>query len=264
MKRFLINLLPLTLFAFENTPYLTELAEFHLRPSYTYRHYPSVQNLPTNYSSNDQFPVINLGVRFLPQWEAQFDLETAKTRARSFGTQSFAAQLRTQILSDIAGDPISLLIGGRLRYVTSHSLHDLSCPYHATLNLSAIASLGKEFDPYDNVSFRLWLFTALGIGNRGAPYITPDLHFDTIYAKSHTFSLFALSDWGLGSKRVSLSQFGYANVAHRSIDLGAKYKYDFGMYGSLSLAYAYRIYAHNFPNRANTVMLKYDLPFSLL
>lgn len=255
--------LPLTLFAFENSPYLPELAEFHLRPSYTYRHYPFVQNLPTTYSSNDHFIDLNLGVRFLPAWEVQFDLETADTRARSFGTQSFAGQVRTQLLDDIAGDFISLTIGGRLRYVTSHSLHDLSCPYHATANLDAIVSVGKEFDPFNNLSFRLWLFTALGIGNRGAPYITPDLHFDTILAKVNTFSLIALSDWGFGSKRVSLSQFGYANIAHRSIDCGAKFKHDFGMYGALSLAYTYRVYAHNFPAHANTFLIKYDLPFSL-
>ena len=69
--------------------------------------------------------------------------------------------------------------------------------------------------------------------------------------------------WGLGKKIFAITFHdnlhfkGYGKINHKSVDLGIPlWLYD-GMLGTLSLQYARRVYAYNFPKNANLVLLKY-------
>lgn len=265
MKKGLFLLLfPSCFFAFQNKPYFSPLAEFELYSSYTYGYYNSVEGLPSPYRSRDSEVDLNLGLRFLPNWEMQVEGEFLKTSYHVLGTESLAGQVRYQFLDDVSGDPVSLTSGLRIRYVTSRFLHDLSSPYSSTLNVDLVTSMGKEFNHGDEWFMRFFAYLGAGIGNRGAPYLNPELHLEFKFLKRNEFDLFALGQVGLGGQAVKLDQYGYANVAYRAIDVGATYRYSFLSWGEIYASYTYRPYAQDFPQRLQTFLIGYHLPFSLL
>ena len=216
------------------------------------------------YRSRDSEVDIDLGLRFLPNWEMQVEGNFLKTSYHALGTESLAGQVRYQFLDDLTGDFLSLISGLRVRYVTSRYLHDLSCPYAATINLDLVTSVGKEFDRGNEFLIRFYAYLGAGIGNRGAPYITPEAHVEFELARHHHLDLFGLGRVGFGARDVAISQYGYANVAYRSIDVGATYRYCIPIWGDLYVTYTYRPYAKEMPQRVQTFLIGYHLPFSLL
>lgn len=258
----------ISLFAFEHQPWFNKIMEFEFRPSYTWRHFNTVQNgfNPTSYSSTDQCLQFELGVSPWPTIDVQLEMNFADTRMHSWSYLSVGGYLRYLFWDDVAGDPISWSVGGSLRGVNGHFLDDVSIPYHANLNLEIDTVIGKEFDELYNWVFRTWGLFGFGIGNRGAPYLKALAHIETKIKDTHQFTVFGDSLWGLGGQeKINVRQFqSYANVHHQSIDIGALYRYHFKLYGALSASYAYRVFAHNFPEHAHTLRFEYRLPFSIL
>ncbi len=267
-KLILLAALPLQLIAFEVKPWFYEFLEFQFTPGYTYRYYPDVEGgfNPTTYSSNDQLISLELGVSFLPNWDAQVETIFADTHKLSWGTQSAAAQFRYLWLDDVAGDPVSLTTGLSVRYVPTRSLRDVSTPYHSQLNFELHAAVGKEIDQYAEWIYRFFLYLGLGQANRGSPYLKPLLSVSGNIADRHRWEIFSEGYFGFGSKtQIDISRFdGYRDTKHHSVDLGAAYRYHFQIWGTLSFQYAYRVYAKAFPERAHTATVKYRLPFSIL
>ena len=60
--------------------------------------------------------------------------EFGKTNDVNWAARSGAIQARYGLLDDIAGDPVSLVIGLILRGATHHFLRDVSTPYAAEFN----------------------------------------------------------------------------------------------------------------------------------
>ncbi|MBP9840979.1 MAG: hypothetical protein KBC64_00970 [Simkaniaceae bacterium] len=263
MRFVFLFLIPVFSYAFQNKPYFSPLAEFELYSAYTYSYYNSVEGLGIPYRSRDSDVDLNLGLRFLPDWEMQVEGEFLKTSHHVLSAESFAGQVRYHFLDDLSGDAVSLTSGLRLRYVTGRFLHDLSCPYAATLNLDLVTSIGKEFNRGDQWICRIFSYLGAGIGNRGAPYLTPELHLEFNVFRRHQFDFFALGNFGFGGRSVSVKQFGYGNTEHYSVDVGATYRYVIPIWGELYVTYTYRPYAHQFPQRMQTFLLGYHLPFSL-
>ncbi len=261
---FLLLGLPLWLYAFQNKPYFSPLAEFELNSTYTYSYYNSVAGLGSSYRSRDSDVDFNLGLRFLPDWEMQVEGEFLRTSHHVLSAESFAGQLRYHFLNDLTGDLFSLTSGLRLRYVTGRFLHDLSCPYASTMNLDLVTSIGKEFTRGDDWLFRFFAYLGAGIGNRGAPYFNPEIHLEFNLFRHHQFDIFSLGKVGFGGRSVERNQYGYGNVAYRAVDVGATYRYCFAIWGDLYISYTYRPYAHDFPKRLQTFLIGYQLPFSLL
>ena len=257
----------LSLTAFEYQPWFHEILEFQWQNAYMWRHYNDVDSgfNPTNYSSTDQWIDTGFQVSPFPTIDAQIEMNFADTDKHSWSYLSTAMYVRYLLLDDVAGDPISWTVGGLIRLVNSHFLNDVSIPYHANLNLELNTAIGKEFDELYNWVFRIWGLAGAGIGNRGAPWITTMLNVEGNAGPQNMFQAFLDGYFGLGGKSgVNVDNFpSYANLSHQSLDLGFRYRYTFDVWGAISAAYAFRVFARNYPEYAHTVRVEYRLPFSL-
>ncbi|WP_194847906.1 hypothetical protein [Candidatus Neptunochlamydia vexilliferae] len=265
--KYLILFFPVALFAFVIDPWMTTVGELQFRPAYSYRYYPSVDQgfNPSSYNSHDHFIDLNLGVQFWPGWEVQLETDFLSTRKLNWGVRRVGGQLRYQVFNDVAGDPISLILGGQAFYVPTRTLRDVSSPYHAQGNFELGLAAGKEIDQTYNWVWRFWGFFGAGVANRGSPWLRPLLAIETKIAQHYKFKLFSEGYFGLGNQsRLNIDNFkGYARIEHRSVDLGLNYTYLFKIWGELGVQYAYRIYAYAFPRHAQTVRVEYRLPFSV-
>ena len=266
-KKLLLFLFPMTLLAFEVDPWFTPLAEFNLRPSYSYRYYPDIDRArnPSHYSSHDHLIALNLGVNFLPNWDFQIETDFSSTRKLSWGTQRLGLQLRYLFMDDVAGAPVSLTAGVQVFYVPTRNMRDPSSPYHAQGNLELGIAVGKEIAKVYDWQYRFYGFVGVGTGNRGYPWLRPLLSGMFKFRHHHQFELYSEGYFGFGRRHhVDISRLnGYAKIMHQSIDVGASYHYLFEIWGSLGIQYSYRVYAHAFPERANILKVEYRLPFSI-
>lgn len=254
-------------FSLDQKPWMGEWLEFYLKPSFTYRYYPSVNRgvNPSDYSSHDRFTDLELQGAFLASWDAQLGVEFADTSRQALGTQSAVIELRHQWLNDITGDALAFSSGIMTRWVSERSLKDVSCPYSAPWNFELGNSVGKEFSTQGHWHFRFWGYLGVGLGTRGRPWITPLLSVEGHFRDKHTLELQALGYFGFGKTRlVNVNNFhGYGTIFHQSIDLGLKYTYKISnMWGSLYGMYAYRVLAKAFPAHASTLEVGYSFPFS--
>ena len=267
MNKLLLSLFPFSLFAFVVDPYLTPIAEFEFRPSYSYRYYPSVDHgeNPSSYHSHDQLIDLNLGVNFWPNWDFQFQADFSHTHKLNWGGQRVGTQLRYLLWNDVVGDPISLTIGGQIFYVPTHNMRDVSSPYHSQGNFELGIAAGKEIDSTYQWLWRFWGFVGTGIANRGYPWIRPILSAEGKFQLRHKLKLFTEGYFGFGDhSRINIDDFnGYAKIQHRSIDIGLNYTYLFEIWGALKMQYSFRVYAHSFSQHASIFTAEYRFPFSL-
>ncbi|HUD01810.1 MAG TPA: hypothetical protein VMR37_05750 [Rhabdochlamydiaceae bacterium] len=263
----LLLLLPLSLFSLEIEPWFCNVWEFTFTPSYNYGRFNSVQNGHPQLKKpfNENLLTFDLEVSPSPNWDLDGDVEFAATTAQSMGFRSGALQARYLWLDDVIGDAVSLTTGLSARGVSSRSLRDISCPYHAHANFEANTSIGKEWDQGFDWRLRLYGFGALGMANIGYPWARAFLMFEGNVRSTHRFGIFAEGYFGFGNQeRVNTHHFdGYADIRHQNIDAGLKYTYVFEIWGQLSFAYTRRLYAHSFPENVNFFTISYMLPFSL-
>lgn len=268
MKKALLTLLvPLSLSALDKEPWLGNLWEFHIDTAYTYWRYRHVSHgtPQLKHVSNDQLFYVDIGVCPTPDSEADVDFEMAHTSERAWGFQSLGLQYRILWLDDIIGDPISLITGISVRGTNHQSVQDVNSPYHSYFNAELNASFGKEWEDPPYWRNRLYLFTAVGMANRGLPWVRGRLSFQGNQKDRRRWEVFADTYIGFGRHQtVHIDHFhGYANIQHRSIDIGGAYRFVFPIWGTFSAEYAYRLYAHSFPAHASFFTLRYVLPFSL-
>lgn len=262
----LLVLAPVSLVALESKPWLASAYEFYFNSAYTYSRFDQVHHathqLRTPWNNN----LISCGLGFIPSdgWELEAEVELAATPRQTFGYRSAAIQGRYQWLNDIVGDPVSCASGVVLRDVSTTSLHDISCPYSFLVNLELNTSIGKEWSKGPFWSMRTWAQVAVGVANRGMPWINGLCCFEKNWDNRHRILLFAEADFGFGAREhVDVDHFfGWGKYHHQSVDVGAGYQYHFDLWGDLTLSYARRVYAHTFPEQVNFFTLSYHLPFS--
>lgn len=264
---------PLPLFALKIEPWFAEPWEFELDSCYTYSRYRHVQNAirPLKSPSNDHLVAFDLSVTPVfglaadAPWNYAIDLEFAATPRQSFGFRSAGGQIRYLWLDDVSGDFASVTTGLDLRGVSHASLKDISCPYHSYANFELNTSIGKEWDRWEYWIARAFAFVGLGTANRGYPWIRAIIAGEGNHHDLFEYKVYVQSYIGLGHrKKINIDHFhGYGLIQHRSIDLGASIRYIFKIWGSLSLDYTYRVYAHSFPEHVNFFTICYRLPFSL-
>lgn len=263
----LFFLTPIALISFSLEPWFTPLAEFQFRPSYAYEHYPSVAQgkNPTRYSSNNHLIGLNLGVSFWPNWDAEIEGDFSRTRELNWQAQKIGLQLRYLLLDDVAGDPVSLAVGGQLFFVPTRNMRDVSSPYHSQGNAQLGLSIGKEIDQIFQWKWRFWGYVGAGIANRGAPWLRPLIALEGKFYHRHVLQLTGEGYVGFGGRhRVDIAQMdGYANISHRSIDVGLRYTYLIPIWGDLSFKYGFRPYAHAFPKYLSCFLIEYRFPFSI-
>lgn len=252
--------------ALETKPWFGNPYEFELQSAFTYYRFHEVEGASRQLSapSNTRVILLDLGLT-LPQFDFQMEGEFAKTNSINWALRSAAFQGRFQMLDDISGDPVSVVLGLNIRGAPHRLLRDVSTPYASEFNLEMTGSIGKEWSSAGKWTMRTYGFAAVGIANRGYPWTRELFVWQYNLQDTHRFTLFADGDFGFGNKQhVNVKHFnGWAKFQHQSIDLGIAYGYKISVYGLLSATYAHRIFAHNFPERVNFFTLSYCLPFSL-
>jgi hypothetical protein len=266
MKRLLFALFPLLASAVEVQPWFGDCLEFHFLGSYAYSFFDKVQNGVPQLTSRFHSNVVYLGLDFspTPEWSVDMDFQVAATTEQNFNFRSTALQARYLWLDDIVGDRVSLATGANVRFTNSDSLHDVSCPYHANFDFELNFALGKEVDVSDYWAFRFWCFGAVGHANRGSPWVRAIAAIETNYDERHKWALIAEGINGYGRHTtVLIDDFnGYAKIRQKSIDLGLRYGYGIGVWGTLRFEYIRRLLAKSCPEQVNTFIVSYLLPFS--
>jgi hypothetical protein len=254
-------------FALETMPWLGNQYEFDFQSAFTYSRYRKVQGASVQLKSpsNDYDLLLDLGFTPFSVFDMRAELEFAETPRQSWNWRSVAIQGRFQWLDDISGDPISLTTGFNFRGVPHHSLSDVSCPYASYANYELTVSAGKEWSKEGMWTMRTYAFATAGIANHGSPWTQELLVWQFNWEDTYELSFFAVGDFGFGGKQhVDVRHFnGWGKFQHQSIDLGLAYGHQISVYGMLTVSYAYRVFAHNFPERVNFFTLAYYLPFSL-
>jgi hypothetical protein len=254
-------------FGIELQPWFGDVYEFHFLGSYAYSWFHSVQGSSPPYNQFFQSHLIYTGLDFSPSpvWSIDMDLQFADTTKVSFNFRTAAIQARYLWLDDIVGDPISLTTGASIRTTATSSLKDVSCPSHGNVDFEGNFSLGKEFDPSDCWRFRVWAFGAVGHANRGSPWVRATVALETNINDVHKWAFFVdgINGYG-GHTHINVDHFfGYAKVREKAIDLRLRYGCRTGVWGTVRLEYMRRVLAKCAPQRTNTLIVSYLLPFSL-
>ena len=265
--RFLFLLFfPLFVFGLEVQPWFGDVYEFHFLGSYAYSRFNKVQNGMPQLTSPFNSNVAYLGLDFSPspEWSLDGDIQFADTTQQNFNFRTVALQARYLWLDDIVGDPISFATGGSVRFTNSNSLHDVSCPSHANADFEFNFSLGREYEANDSWRFRTWGYGAVGHANRGSPWVRAIVSIETNYEDLHKWAIYADGINGYGRHaRVNTDHFnGYAKMRNKSIDLGIRYGYRIGVYGTVRFEYMRRVLAMSSPQNVNAFIFSYLLPFS--
>ena len=257
---------PLVGRAVEAQPWFGDVYQFHFLGAYSYSRFSSFQNAEPPLTSPFQAHLAYLGLDFSPSpvWSIDGDLQFADTTAMSFNFRSIALQGRYLWLDDIIGDPISFVTGANIRVTSSRSLKDISCPSHGNLDFELNFSLGKEFEASNSWLFRVWAYGAVGHANRGSPWVRGAVSLETNIDDQHKLAIYSEGINGYGRHvHVDIDQFyGYARVREKTIDVGFRYGYKIGVWGTLRAEYVRRVLAKSAPQRVNTFMISYLLPFS--
>jgi hypothetical protein len=252
--------------AIEAQPWFGDVYQFHFLGSYAYSRFSSFQNATPSLEKPFQSNLFYLGLDFSPSpvWSIDADMQLADTTAMSFNFRSLALQSRYLWQDDIIGDPVSFATGVSGRVTSSNSLRDISCPSHSNIDFELNFSIGKEFEASNSWLFRTWFFGALGHANRGSPWVRAIASIETNIDDQHKWALYAEAINGYGRHvHVDIDHFyGYAKIREKAIDLGIRYGYRFDVWGTLRIEYVRRVLAKSAPQRVNTFIVSYLLPFS--
>lgn len=249
----------------EFLPWVPSYLEFDWRQTLIYQTYSGINSSAhchPSYSSDDFFITHTLSGVVQPELSLAAEATLARTRRQSWSVDHIRLQGRYMWLDDIVGDPISLTTGVNFTQAFKHSLHDISSFHHGTAEAELFLSFGKETSQGEIWMKRWW--GVLGIGsavNRGSPWLRGRFAYEWRTCQNQEWRLFIHSLCGLGHRPLVPCDFhGYSSVQHQSIDVGGRYTYLIDFVGSLSVEYAYRVHARNFPAHTHYFLLSLFYP----
>lgn len=254
-----------SIFCLDRAPWFGDVYEFHFLSKYTYSFYSKVNKaiIPLDKTINDHFLHLNLCFAPSLQWSIDSDLEFNADPRQDFGFCSVAFQGRYLFKDDIIGDPISICLGANFRVISPESLRDVSILYHSNIDFEVNLALGKEFSKSEFWRFRFWLYGSGGIANKGSPWIRGEFAMEGNIREKKKWALFLQAMRGYGEEQhINIYDFhGYATVRETNIDLGFRYGYRMGVWGTLSFEYKRRLLAESCPESVNFFTISYLLPF---
>jgi hypothetical protein len=247
-------------------PWYGKEYETEIRSSVLYQNYQTVASPHRTCfqrDANDAF--INLSAAYpFKRYCGEFEATVACTRHQNCRWDSFRFTGRIQALDDREGDCISLVGGITFIQPFSRALHDISSFHHGHIEGLFTLSVGKKYGltRFEDYSYRWWNVFGIGASDVGMPWLLEQFAFEYILRDLHHFRCFTEILWGTGRESIVDCCFeGYGFIKHRSVDVGFRYGYDFCGWGTLSLQYARRLYAYNFPKNANLVLIEFYFPF---
>lgn len=249
----------------EYKPWFGDQLEYELRSNLIYQHYSSLTSgsRTHHYPSDDLFFNLSLANSPYPEIDIEAEVMLAKTRHKSNFVDSVRLTGRYLWLDDVAGDPLSLTTGITLTNAFKGGLQDVSSFHHGLVEAEFHTAIGKEYSSCEVWDNRFWLVGAVGIADRGSPWMRGDFEYDLRVVPTGEIKGFVHTLWGFGGQNLHLHHFnGYGPINHQSADFGLKYTHLLEFFGHLSLEYTYRAYARNFPSRAQRVALEllYEFP----
>lgn len=250
----------------ETNPWLANLFELHWTNGFAYQRYTAVEgaNPPLQDPSNDYELFFALSIPFRPDFNIDGEVKFVDTPRQSFSFRTTALQGRYVVWDDIMGDPVTFTVGSSFRYTGTRSLHDVSCPSHATLDVELNIAVGKEIDYRGFWFWRFWGYGSAGIGNRGSPWVYGILGLEASCEEIHQWALFFMGEHGFGKRNtIDINNFnGYGKIRQKSIDLSFRYGYKIGVWGTLFAEYQRRVMARLCPEYVNRFEFRYIVPFS--
>jgi hypothetical protein len=262
----LIICLPLTLFATDFKPWYPRALEIQPQAIYLFQNYHRINSRQGDvaHGSNNHFLMLDVEVDY-DVYNLEFETTFAATRHRDFGFCDFRLTGRYQLLDDVMGDPVSVVVGATYIQDNKTSLHDISCFYHGQVEGELHLAVGKEWTCEQFWVSRAWGVLGVGLADVGTAWLRGDLAWQRRWCEIHTLTLGMQSLWGLGGKNLNLDKpfHGYGLIAHHSIDLGIAYSRVFECGGIVTAGYAYRVYARNCPTRVSSAFVSYLYPFGL-
>lgn len=254
-----------SLHATDLKPWFGKEYETELRASLLYQNYDSIASSFFNVygHANDAFLNVSAAYPFR-RYCGEFEATVARTHHQNYRWDSFRFTGRFQALDDREGDCVSLVGGLTFIQAFSRALHDISSFHHGHFEGLFTLSAGKKygFTRYHDYLYRWWNVFGIGNGDVGVPWTMDYFAFEYIFWDCHHLRCFTEILWGTGSESIFGNCFdGYGFIKHRSVDVGFRYEYDFWCLGRLSVQYARRLYALNFPKNANLVLIEFYIPF---
>ncbi len=188
----------------------------------------------------------------------------ARTHEQSFGFDSLRLTARYFWANGIPDDTLSSAVGVTVIPVFKNADHDPGSFHHGSFETEAHLSFGREYSWDRFWTCRWWNVLAIGIADRGSPWVRTQSVWEQNYWDCAQWRLYVNTLWGLGSRSFPccLNEFkSYGSIHHQSIDIGTGYTYFWNETAYFSIDYSYRLYAKNYPSRANTLMLSVIYPF---
>lgn len=247
-------------------PWFGNPYELKWRNSFAYQTYKYVDKDGSlmRHCSDDYFLYTSLSTFLEDDYGIEAEVLLADTRKHYFSFDSAKITGRYFIYDDVAGDPISLVVGASVIQAVAISLHDMSSFHHGKLEGELHLSFGREVACGLNWDFRWWVLGAIGSADVGRPWWRAKLTCEQRLSECQELAIFVNILEGLGSKSLDSCHFrGYGNIRHKSVDVGFIYTYSIDFVGQIHLKYLNRIYARNFPAHANVVALSFDFFFGL-
>ncbi len=260
----LFLLIPFVCQATDLKPWFGNDYETEVRATLLYQNYNKIDT-PVHHhtkSANDLFATLSAAYPFR-RFCGEFEITGAHTRHQKSGWDNTRLTGRYQW----AETPLSAVAGLTFTLPCRQSLEDISSFHNGYFETEATLAYGQKFGgcPCTNdYFFRWWNVLGVGIADMGSAWIRGDAAFEFNFDDVHQIRGLVNTLWGMGNQSLRPHRFkGYGNINHKSVDVGARYGYCMGYWGTVSVQYARRMYAYNFPSHTNLVLFEYYLPFGM-
>lgn len=262
-------LIPLSCESRDIKPWFGNEYEAQLRASLLCQNYNVIaagNHKDLKYHSHDAF--MNLSAAFpLNQYCGEFAATAACTHHQRRHWDNFRFTGKYQWLDESQGAPFSSLVAIIVGEALSRALHDISSFHHGHLEGEVDLSFGQRYGmgcSNEDYLFAWWGCLGIGTADQGSPWYRGDAAFEYHFDNSQAVRCFVNTLWGAGHKNIRKRHFkGYGDINHKSVDVGARYVYNAHCWGTVSLQYARRVYAHNFPKNVNLFLVEYCYPYGL-
>lgn len=267
MLRFLPIILAssLCVSAFEEDPWIeyVYMPVGHL--SAAYQHFNDIECHGHLYDYPGEDALIELGLYYTnsKKYDFQFDARITRSNAHPLGFDSFCETVRYAFLDDAEGDCIALMGGFALSEVVSIGLNDPSFIHAGHIEGELQIALGKEIAPGEEWIMRTWALGAMGLADRGSPWMRGIAAWEGQCFNTHYLQLRAESRAGFGGDAFRLRHFrGYGKIKYRILDGAVKYSYQTEDALLFSFVVLYRFFSRNAPAYLQQYRIALDIPFS--
>ena len=209
---------------------------------------------------------LNGGVLFATSPELQGEVEVclSATHHHNFAFDHLKQTAKYAFFDDAQGDPLSLAVGISLKENWSRAVHDISVIAHSNMEGELHLALGKEWSQGAYWCHRLWGLAALGVGERGSPWLRGLIRSSHNFEQTWILSLQAQGEMGLGGNSLRNCHFeGYGSIAYRYLDLSVLGAYVTCSGLIIQLELLQRAYSRNAPKALHHICFGLVYPFNL-